>query len=54
MKKEQQKKVVIQFLIKLLKLDLRLQLIFLKKFNSFKTQVQHPNISSPSNFYEDS
>src|SRR5210317_615245 len=48
------KKVVIQFLIKLLKLDLRLQLIFLKKFNSFKTQAQHPNISSPSNFYEDS
>jgi ubiquinone biosynthesis monooxygenase Coq7 len=48
------KKVVIQFLIKLLKLDLRLQLIFLKKFNSFKTQAQHPNISSPSSFYEDS
>src|SRR5210317_1520884 len=39
---------------KFIKLVLKMALIFFEKFNSFKTQVQHPNISSPSNFYEDS
>jgi ubiquinone biosynthesis monooxygenase Coq7 len=48
------KKGCYSILDKVIKTGSKIAINISEKFNSFKTQVQHPNISSPSNFYEDS